>query len=98
MFTRRISSVFSLISLAICILMCILFCFELKSWGFSQMELTTLFVICVFICYVFASIVIGNQHSALTMFLVGVVMILFVSLQILGISLLKDTIQAFFIL
>ena len=98
MFARRITSAFSLISLALCILMCILFCFEMKSWGFSQMELTTLFFACVLICYIFASIVIGNQHSALTMFLVGVVMILFVALQIISISFLQEVIKAFFIL
>ena len=98
MFIRRLASIFSLAGLALCILMCILFCFEMKSWGFSQMELAVLFVVCVLICYVFAAIVIHNQHSSLTMFLVGVVMILFVALQILGISLLSDIIKAYFLL
>lgn len=98
MIFRRLSSAFSLISLSCCILMCILFCFEMKSWGFSTMELLAIFVICVGLCVVFASIVIQNQQIPVTLCLISIVMLLFVVIQILSISVLDDVIKSFFLL
>ncbi|MBQ9840620.1 MAG: hypothetical protein IJO78_03420 [Erysipelotrichaceae bacterium] len=98
MLWRRFSSFLSLFVLSLTILMGILFCFEMKAWGFSQIELSVIFAICVMICYLFSSIVLTHQDTLSTLWLNTILMLLVVILQLTTITFLKDVLQTFFLL
>lgn len=95
---RKFSSFISLLVLSMSILMCILFCFEMKAWGFTQMELGIIFGVCVVVCYMFTSIVLNHQDILSTLWLVTVLMPLVIIVQVLSISILKEILQTFFVL
>lgn len=98
MFMRKFASGLSLVSLTIFIVMSIVFCFEMKAWGFSQMELSIIFIVSIFLNYFISCIVVKYQNVTSTLILSSVVMILFVMLQIITISFLSEAVQAFFLL
>lgn len=98
MLWRRFSSFLSLFVLSLSILMGILFCFEMKAWGFSQMELSVIFGICVIICYMFSTIVLTYQDTLSTLWLNTILMLLVVILQLTTITFLKEVLQTFFLL
>lgn len=95
---HKFSSFISLLVLSMSILMCILFCFEMKAWGFTQMELSIIFGVCVIICYAFTSIVLNHHDALSTLWLVTVLMVLVIVLQVASITLLKEVLQTFFVL
>ena len=95
---RKFSSFISLLVLSMSILMCILFCFEMKAWGFSQMELSVIFGICIIVCYMFSTIVLTYQDTLSTLWLNTILMLLVVILQLMTITFLKDVLQTFFLL
>ena len=95
---KKFVSIMSVLIACLCIVMSILFCFELKGWGFSQIELAIFFLVLVVLNYAFTGIVIKYQGTTSTLFLVTVVMLLIIILQVLGVSLLADAIRTFFVL
>lgn len=98
MIVRRLSQICSLISLSLCILMCILFCFELKAMEFSVFALALIFAICVLLCAIFTGIVISNQQRPVTLVLISIVMVLFTVLQVVGIRVLTNVINGTYLL
>lgn len=98
MFMRRLATVCSLISLSLLILVNILFCFEMKAWGFSQIELAIIFVVCVAICWFCASVVVNHQKVTSTLFLVTIVMMLLTVVQLMSITFVDEAIRTFFLL
>ena len=95
---RKFSLFVGLLVLSMSILMCIFFCFEMKAWGFTQMELSIIFGICVIVCYLFTSIVLNHYDALSTLWLVTILMLLVIVLQLSVITVLKDVLQTFFVL
>ena len=94
MVIRRLSQICSLISLSLCILMCILFCFELKAWEFSLIALALIFAVCVLLCAIFTGIVISNQERPVTLFLITIVMLLLIAVELVSISFISEALKA----
>ena len=95
---NRLNSVFSFVVLCTCIVVSILFCFEMKSWGFSQMELAIIFLVLIGCNYGLTSLVLCNQNAQSTLSLTTILMLLFVILQIVSMSFLEDFLKVFFAL
>lgn len=76
----------------------ILFCFQMKQYGFSSMELMVMFFILILLNVLFSLLVLKNSQPTSTLVYVSIILIQLIVIMGLAMTILQDWIKMVFLL